>query len=888
MFLRAFAPFVLVLLTINAVRYHYVLEVASAAVNQHAQTEAARIGHALLATLRHMPTGQPEQVQRILQDSTVYFAPLIYSVQWKVAGQNALAAQKPHRPSEAPGWFAKWADVQRPTLELSETLDDGTSGVLQLSLQSSVFTDELWDSLQLQSGIALFNILFVLGLLAWLVRDHVATLREVLRAHGHIQQDQLAVRLGPTGSASQRAVSESFNAMAAHLQGRFAALEAAQQRQAQQIEFARQLVQASSVPAHLRRHDGTCLDVQEEWLKLFGHRLQAASAPAADPSVAESPAANDTSAMAGTIGSLVTASDRHRTQQALQKARQATAAATDLPWGDAIITTDLQGTIETINETAQFLTGYKTHQAMGRPLEEVFRLADPLAQPAGDTGATGAHCAPDHAPAPSILIHRSGERYPIEYTASAIRKSNGVAVGCVLVFHDVSESRHFRHQISWQAHHDALTDLPNRAALAESLTHAIFTAEQRRTLLAVCMIDLDHFQRFNTEHGNATGDRALREVAQRLTAFAGPHDAVARMAGDEFVLLMGHQPDMTAVQQRAAQLLGQLCEPYAMDEAHMHITASLGVAVYPVVAGSPATLLRHADQAMCQAKLAGRHQVWFFDAETDTSVQTPHSQQTRVAQALRTGELRLHYQPQVRTDTGEIVAVEALLRWQHPEHGLQGPEHVLPLIEDADLVAELGEWVLKEALAQMQQWHAQGLAWTVGVNIATAHLQRSNFAARLKDLLALFSPLPGQQLQLEIQESAGLHEPPLLLTLMQQCHHELGVRWALDDFGVGKATLAWLAQLPVDTLKIDQSIVKAALHSAEDATVVSTMVAMAQALQCTLVAEGAETADHALRLRELGCEVLQGYAIAHPMPGSEVAGWAHSYQRSVLTAAVPR
>lgn len=890
-FVRVFAPFVLVIVAVSLVRYHYMLESSTAAASQRARTETARIGHVLLAALHQLPPDDPEQARRVLQDSTVYFAPLLQIAQWQAQGQVQVEAVQPPSAPEAPDWFVKRVGIESPTLELSEQLDDGSTGSLKLGLQSSVFIDQVWSDLQVQSRISAFSILFVLVLLAWLARDQVRTMQRVSHAHRQIQRGNLAARMGGTGSPSERAMSESFNAMAAQLHERVRALEATQQQQAAQIAFARQLVLAASVPVSVRLSDGVCLDVQEEWLRLFGHPLPAAqaSAPQAVPGLALPPALPaqpadalaDSGVIAGTIGTLVTASDRHRTLQALHQAQQASMAPPAVPGGDGIITTDLQGTIETINEAAQFLTGYKTHQAMGRPLEEVFRLADSLHQAPDAEPVAGSQTT---TPAHPILIHRSGERYAIEYTASAIRKSNGVAVGCVLVFHDVSESRHFRHQISWQAHHDALTGLHNRAALAESMTHAVFMAQQQHTLLAVCMIDLDHFQRFNQEHGSTKGDRALREVALRLRAFAGPHDAVARMAGDEFVLLLGNQPDLPAVQEHAARLLAQLCQPYAMDEEQLHITASMGVVVYPLADGSPTTLLRRADQAMCQAKQAGRQQLRFFDPQTDAMVQTPHSQQTRVAQALRTGEMRLHYQPQVRPTTGEIVAVEALLRWQHPEHGLQGPEYVLPLIEDADLVAELGEWVLKEALAQMQQWHAQGLDWTVGINIATAHLHRSNFAARLKDLLGLFAPLPAQLLQLEIQESAGAHEPPQLQALMHQCHQELGVRWALDDFGVGKATLAWVAQLPVDTLKIDQSIVKAVLHSAEDATVVTTMVAMAQALECTLVAEGAESADHALKLRELGCHVLQGYAIAHPMPGNEVADWARSYQRSVATA----
>ncbi|WP_162995946.1 GGDEF domain-containing protein [Acidovorax sp. 1608163] len=641
-YLRVFVPLLLVILAVSAVRYHYMVESEVTAAHERAQAEATRIGSALLTALKRLPPDQPEQAQRALQDSTVYFASSLYTVQWQVQGRTGVSAQKPPGTPDAPAWFAKWVQVQPPTLELSETLPDGTVARLKIALQSHVLVDQIWDNLQVQTGISLFNVVFVLTLLAWLVHQHVGLMRRLLHAHRQLQRGHFTARMQERGSPSERAVAHSFNATALQLQTQVQGQKDSLQRHAQQLELAQLLIEAAPMPVTVRRSDGVCLDVREEWQRLFQSPLPMATdeaqpaalpqpplalqaqtppTPDAQPTPAKPPAAP----IPGTIGTLVTASDRQRTRQALSQAQQAHAAAPHLPGGDGIITTDLHGTIETINETAQFLTGCKVHQAMGRPLEEVFRLADALHPPlnaeAQETEITALADSPPRAH--PILIHRSGERYAIEYTASTIRKSNGVAVGCVLVFHDVSESRHFRHQVSWQSHHDALTGLHNRAALAESLTHALFTAQQQGTLLAVCMIDLDHFQRLNQQHGSATGDRALREVALRLRAFAGPHDAVARMAGDEFVLLLGHQPHLQAIEARTAQLLEQLGQPYAIDALQLHITASMGVAVYPQLQACPTTLLRQADQAMCQAKQAGRKQVRFFDAQSDAALQTP-------------------------------------------------------------------------------------------------------------------------------------------------------------------------------------------------------------------------------------------------------------------------
>lgn len=898
-YLRVFIPLLLVIVVVGVFRYQHLMRTEVAAANERSKAEATRIGEALLEALQRIPPEQKEQVQQLLQDSTVYFAPQLRSVQWQIPGQTALLAQRPPASSEAPGWFVRLADLGSTELELKQELPDTSTGTLTVSLQASVFTDDIWQHLRQQSRFSLFNILFVFTLLGLLVSRHVQLVGRSLRALRHLQRGQPQVRMSVTGMPSERAVAEQFNLAANKLQSQWEELQSTLRQQAEQLELAKLLIAATPHPVTLRKEDGTCIDVQEEWKQRFGESLPMVNAVAEESGPQDSPAPAQLAPggqppsrpappepMAGALAHLVTASDRHRAQEALRRAHQASITPPPLvPGGDGVITTDLQGHIETINEAAQFLTGFKTHQAMGRPLEEVFRLAQTPSLPAPANGQNGTG---DSLASHPVLIHRSGERYAIAYTASPIRKSNGVAVGCVLVFHDVSESRHFRHTISWQAHHDALTGLHNRAALAEHLTHGIFNAQRHHTLLAVCMLDLDHFEEINKLHGMATGDRVLREVALRLRAMTGAHDAVARMGGDEFVVMLGQQTDRAVVQAQAQELLAQLAQPYAIDELELTITASIGIALYPEVDATPTALLRHADQAMCLAKHAGRQQIHFFDPAKDAATPTPHTLQTRVAQALRTGEMRLHYQPQVRLDTGEVVGVEALLRWQHPDLGIQGPEQVLPLIEDADLAAELGEWVLKEALAQLQQWHARGLNWIIGVNIATPHLLRSNFAARLHDLLALFAPLPTHLLQLEVKESAGLHDPQAVHSVMKDCRDRLGIRWAVDDVGIGQATLAWVAQLPADTLKIDQSIVKAALHSAEDAAIVSTMVTMAEALQWTLVAEGVESVPHCQTLRKLGCHTVQGYAIAHPMPGRELADWARSYQRSLSQESLSR
>ena len=241
------------------------------------------------------------------------------------------------------------------------------------------------------------------------------------------------------------------------------------------------------------------------------------------------------------------------------------------------------------------------------------------------------------------------------------------------------------------------------------------------------------------------------------------------------------------------------------------------------------------------AKSFGRNQMHVFDVQHDHAVQTQHSRQTRIAQALHAGELVLHYQPKVNLRTGEILGLEALLRWQHPEQGLLGPQHVLPLIEDIDLVVELGEWVLRQALAQMRQWTDAGMSWEISVNIAAPHFHRPNFVQRLKDILHTSPEVSPARLELEILESAALEDIQYMRRMMQSCQ-ALGVRFALDDFGTGFSSLSYLKSLPAETIKIDQSFVRGILEDGDDLTLVSAIVALAAAFHRHVVAEGVENA----------------------------------------------
>lgn len=913
---RLYLPIVLIILIVTAVRYHYLLAAETDEVRRHAATELQRAGNRLLPALAALPhtATDPAEITAVLREGAASLGRDVQSLKWQAGDQPAVEVTPalPADTAAAPQWFVDWVGLAPPVQQFAQTATDRPNARLTVTLRTEPMVREIWSTVIVQARISALNIITILVLLTVLVRANARMLRRLAEATDAFRQGRLDTRMQETGTLESRAMAATFNDMAGKIQSLVLSLRDTQQMQSEQLHFTRQLIDALPLPVFVRDADGSYLDANRAWQQLFQAQPNAAAAHAGAPTPAypeelspecsaqiaqaqdneiriqrahqtplymayyEAPFTSTSGALAGTIGTLVDVTERKRVQEALH-AEKERAEVTLASIGDGVITTDLAGRIESLNEAAQLMTGFTAEQATGLQLDSVFRLYE---EPASRT----ASAAPDRdsqtgalkQASYEVLIHRSGERYAIEYTASAIRKGDGMAVGCVLVFRDVTETRNLRHQISWHARHDALTGLYNRAALAERLTHAIFVARNKGLLLAVCMLDLDHFQTVNDTYGNRVGDRLLKETARRLGAFATASDAVARMGGDEFVLLLGEQADVPAITARVAVLMEQLAAPYAIDDRVLHTTVSIGVAVFPQDDANPDTLLRHADQAMCQAKSFGRNQMHVFDVQLDHAVQTQHTRQTRIAQALHAGELVLHYQPKVNLRTGQILGLEALLRWQHPEQGLLGPQHVLPLIEDIDLVVELGEWVLRQALAQMRQWTDAGMLWEVSVNIAAPHFHRPNFVQRLKDILHTCPEVSPTRLELEILESAALEDMQYMRRMMQSCQ-ALGVRFALDDFGTGFSSLSYLKRLPAETIKIDQSFVRGILEDGDDLTLVSAIVALAAAFNRHVVAEGVETPEQCAKLLELGCERAQGFGIARPMPAQEVMGWARNH-----------
>ncbi|MBI5256298.1 MAG: EAL domain-containing protein [Burkholderiales bacterium] len=487
---------------------------------------------------------------------------------------------------------------------------------------------------------------------------------------------------------------------------------------------------------------------------------------------------------------------------------------------------------------------------------------------------------------------RGGDPCALHVTVSSVHGPDGALRYHVLVVSDVTEQRLQRERLERQAHFDELTRLPNRARLSQLLTDAMTATDRDGFLMAVCYLDLDHFKAVNERFGHQAGDRLLAELANRLRtalrARSAPWaDVVARLGGDEFALLLraGTVDEARAAVERVLRVVSQPMV-IAPGGDPITVTASVGATLYPLDSSDADTLLRHADHAMYGAKQSGRNGYLFFDTEHSRRAEERVMAIGRVQDALDRDELTLYYQPKVDLRRGVVLGLEALLRWNHPDHGVVPPAQFLPLIEHTGLSASIGDHVLARALDQLDAWSEMGLDLSVSVNISARHLQEPDFAQRLAELLARHARPLGPRLELEVLETAALTDISFTSSLLERCA-KLGVRWALDDFGTGYSTLTYLKRLPVQVLKIDRSFVHNMLADAQDRAIVEGVISLARTFDCVAVAEGVETPAQARMLLDMGCEVGQGAGIASAMPAAEVATWVREWRGLFALAAAP-
>ena len=469
---------------------------------------------------------------------------------------------------------------------------------------------------------------------------------------------------------------------------------------------------------------------------------------------------------------------------------------------------------------------------------------------------------------------KDGRNFPEMLTISAVCDESGKVQHYVALFSDISAIKEYERHLERIAQYDVLTGLPNRSLLASRLRAGMDRLQRNDGRMAVAYLDLDKFKAVNDRHGHDVGDRLLTALAHRMKLVLRSVDTLARLGGDEFVAVLLDLANVEASTPVLSRLLEAASEPIRIGDIDIQVSASVGVAFFRRGEDVDAEqLLRQADQAMYQAKLAGKNRYHIFDSSHDRSVRGHHEDLERIRTALSGGEFVLYYQPKVNMKTGAVVGAEALVRWQDPERGLLPPSAFLPAIEDHSLAVDLGEWVIATALSQMEEWRQNGLDLPVSVNVSARQLQHADFTDRLADLLRAYPHIDPSHLELEILETSALQDLDRVSRILKDCR-AFGVIFALDDFGTGYSSLTYLKQLPAQILKVDQSFVRDILDDPEALTLLEGVLGLATAFRRQLIAEGVETVEHGLMLLRMGCELAQGYGIARPLPASELPGWA--------------
>jgi diguanylate cyclase (GGDEF)-like protein/PAS domain S-box-containing protein len=445
-------------------------------------------------------------------------------------------------------------------------------------------------------------------------------------------------------------------------------------------------------------------------------------------------------------------------------------------------------------------------------------------------------------------------------------------VGVHGIMRDVSQRRRDERRIVYLANHDPLTGLPNRNLLQDRMQHAILQAHRHRTRLGVLFMDLNRFKVINDSLGHDKGDQLLGVVADRLRKAVREADTVARLGGDEFVVLMEDVAHVDQVRLFATGLLEAICKPVDLGGQTVSISTSIGAAMYPDDGADPSALLKHADLAMYAAKDAGLDQFRFYEAEMNTRALSQLWREHGLRRAIADGELVLHYQPRLDLATNRLVAVEALVRWEHPERGLIYPANFIGLAEEIGVIGSLGEWVLQSACRQLRAWRDLGLhPIKVSVNVSPLQLYSEGFGDLVARTLSQSSLEPGA-LELEITENS-LMENIDTISIQLDALRRLGVGLSIDDFGTGYSSLGYLKRLPVDTLKIDKSFIKDIPGDEDDAAIVRATIAMAHSMQLRVVAEGVTTFDQVWMLKAEGCDEIQGYLLCQPLAPAEMESY---------------
>lgn len=558
----------------------------------------------------------------------------------------------------------------------------------------------------------------------------------------------------------------------------------------------------------------------------------------------------------------------HALQQPLKENRERLrqAAAVFDCTREGVLVTDTQGLIVQVNRAFMEITGYQCEDVMGqRPslfksgrhsahfYQQMFQALESTGEWSGEIWNR----------------RKSGEVYPQWQTIRVIHDDQGKVSHYVAVFSDISVMKNSEHELAHLAHHDPLTDLPNRLLFTDRAEQALASAQVHKRGCALLLMDLDHFKIINDSLGHNVGDQLLKLVAERLSGLFGPGVTLARLGGDEFAVLAESCPQVVQAAALAQRMLNAMKDPFIFDGNQLFISASIGISLFPSDALSAEQLLRNADSALFKAKSAGREGYALYTEELTAHAQHRVEIAGELRRALDQHELRVYYQPVHDLHDSRLVGVEALVRWQHPERGLVPPGEFIPIAERTGLIAEIDAWVMDQACRQMCQWLADGAPLSfIAINVSSRLFARRELYEQVAQVLHT-TGLDPAFLELEVTESAVMDDPEVALEQLHRLR-ELGLRLAIDDFGTGYSSLLRLKRLPVQKLKIDQGFVAGLPWDEDDAAIVRVVIALAKSMGMQVHAEGIEQVEQARFLLDQECDMGQGYWFGRPMPADEI------------------
>lgn len=531
---------------------------------------------------------------------------------------------------------------------------------------------------------------------------------------------------------------------------------------------------------------------------------------------------------------------------------------------DIFVLMDENNRILEVNEQAVEAYGYSREELLQMHGADL-RTAEQAAQHSADWKIL---LSQGHANYETVHRRKDGSRLFVDISSRVLNLDHGRFVQAIL--RDISKRKETEKRLHYLAYYDDLTDLPNRTLFTDRLCQAIAATGRHQKLVGVMFMDLDHFKNVNDTLGHEVGDTLLRAVAARLKACFRESDTVSHFGGDEFAVVLTDISNTDDAALIAKKILKAFVAPFEIDGNELFVTFSIGITLYPIDDDNSLDLLRNADAAMYHAKAKGRGNFQFYSAELTYRAQKRMALETGLRHALERAEFVLHYQPQVDLKTGQIVGVEALIRWEQPGKGMMSPAEFIPVAEASGLIVPIGEWVLRTACAQAKAWQDQGLPkLLMAVNLSSRQFVRGHLVELVSTVLQETGLSP-QCLELEITESILMDgtDSAVLSTLNEFKH--MGITLAIDDFGTGYSSLSYLKRFPVDKLKIDQSFVRGITHNPEDASVVQAIIAMAHSLRLTVIAEGVETEEQHDHLHYHDCDQMQGYFFSRPLPAEHI------------------